>query len=230
MPSTFTREHPSPRYLELLALYRSMHLEGEKFVGLPAAQTFPGKSLLLQARRIKALIAASSAANILDYGSGKGMQYQVMPLKFDEAGEFESMQDYWDVDFIHCYDPGYQPYSVLPAGQFDGVICTDVLEHCPEDDLPWIIAELFAYARRFVFVSVAVYFASKRLPNGENAHATVREAAWWQRLFGEAAVRRGDIRWEVLLDHRDPQPDGSFRRREVLIGSAHPAPAASFGR
>ena len=25
--------------------------------------------------------------------------------------------------------------------QFDGVVCTDVLEHFPEDDLTWIVEE-----------------------------------------------------------------------------------------
>lgn len=224
MPDSFSREHPSPRYRELLAQYRSMHTEGEKQSGLPAEQTFPGKSLAPQATRIKRLIEASAAANILDYGSGKGRQYLPHALVGKEVERFDTIQDYWNVDFIQCYDPGYEPYCTLPAGQFDGVVCTDVLEHCPEEDLPWIIGELFAYARTFVFVSVAVYPAGKRLPNGENAHATVRDAAWWHGVF-RPAVRPGLI-WEVWLDHRDRQADGSFVRREVAIGSAYPVPLA----
>ena len=44
---------------------------------------------------------------------------------------------------ITCYDPGYEPHSRLPQGKFDGVLCTDVLEHCPQDDLEWIVGELF---------------------------------------------------------------------------------------
>ncbi len=223
MPGKFTRERPSPRYLELLAQYRTMHLEGEKSSGLPAAQTFPGKSLAPQAVRIKCLIDATRAANILDYGSGKGTQYLPHALEGGAVGQFDSVQDYWGVDFIQCYDPGYQPYSGAPAGQFDGVICTDVLEHCPEEDLAWIIGELFGYATLFVFASVAVYPAGKHLPNGENAHATIRDPLWWYGLFSAAA--RPGLRWEVWLDHRDRLADGSFVRREVAIGDAHPVPA-----
>jgi hypothetical protein len=229
MSSRYSRQQPSPRYLELLAQYRSMHLEGEKSSGLPAAQTFPGKSLAPQAVRIKRLIDATRAANILDYGSGKGTQYLPGALEGREVSGFDSVQDYWGVDFILCYDPGYQPYAGAPAGQFDGVICTDVLEHCPEEDLAWIIAELFGYARLFVFASVAVYPAGKRLPNGENAHATIRDAIWWHAIFAAAAVAHPALPWEVWLDHRDAQPDGTFVRREVVIGSGQPVPADSAG-
>ena len=42
-----------------------------------------------------------------------------------------------------------------PTGQFDGVISTDVLEHCPEPDLPWILDEMFGAARKFIFANIA---------------------------------------------------------------------------
>ena len=36
---------------------------------------------------------------------------------------------------IHLYDPGVEEYSIYPKNKHDGVICTDVLEHIPEDDI-----------------------------------------------------------------------------------------------
>jgi 2-polyprenyl-3-methyl-5-hydroxy-6-metoxy-1,4-benzoquinol methylase len=33
------------------------------------------------------------------------------------------------------YDPGYPKHSALPKGKYDGVICTDVIEHIDEKDL-----------------------------------------------------------------------------------------------
>ena len=63
------------------------------------------------------------------------------------------VNDYWGVK-VTRYDPGLAAFSQLPPGQFDGVICTDVLEHCPEDDLPWIVNELFSFSRRFVYGSI----------------------------------------------------------------------------
>lgn len=54
------------------------------------------------------------------------------------------------------------------------MICTDVLEHCPEEDIPWIVDELFAFARKFVYANIACFPARKQLPSGGNAHCTVK--------------------------------------------------------
>jgi len=104
---------------------------------------------------------------------------------------------YWGVERIVCFDPAYEPFSRPPQGRFDGVICTDVLEHCPETDLAWIIAELFGFARRFVFASIACHPAVKRLPNGENAHCTVTPPQFWDELFISAANGCPGVLWEA---------------------------------
>jgi hypothetical protein len=85
----------------------------------------------------------------------------------------------------------------LPGNSFDGVISTDVLEHCPEDDLPWIVQELFDLADKFVFASIAGYPARKKLPDGENAHCTVRPLSWWTQLFNRAAADRPALIWRL---------------------------------
>ena len=40
----YGRSNPSPRYLELIALYRQMHVEGERFLGQPPENTFSGRA------------------------------------------------------------------------------------------------------------------------------------------------------------------------------------------
>ena len=198
----YTRENPSPRYLELTSMYREMHLKGEKFLNIPADKTFPGLSLPPQAPRIKRLIEATGAQTILDYGSGKGKQYDTSPILI-EGQEWENILDYWDIAGVTCYDPCYPPFSILPKGKFDGVISTDVLEHCPEDDIPWILDEIFSYARFFVFTNVACYPAKKRLPNGENAHCTIRPLEWWQEQVEYFAQARPDLAWEIWIQSLD---------------------------
>jgi hypothetical protein len=195
----YTRANPSPRYSALLDFYRQMHRDGIKGDPAPASGTFPGKSLLPQVIRIKQLIARTDAQSILDYGSGKGLQYEWRRLQIEGYGLADSVIDYWDIAGVECYDPGYAPLSQLPRGRFDGVISTDVLEHCPEDDIPWIVAELFQYAERFVFANVAAYPAGKQLPNGENAHCTQRTVEWWDALFRETAIAHPGIDWEVWV-------------------------------
>jgi hypothetical protein len=183
-----------------------MHLEGERFLGIPPEITFPGSSLAPQAERIRRLIEITGAANVLDYGSGKGRQYSARGVELASGTRVESVQDYWDVDYVHCYDPCYPPFSKRPEGKFDGVVCTDVLEHCPEEDIGWILDEIFGYARHFVFANVACMPAKKRLPNGENAHVTVRPVPWWRDIIDGVAARHPRVVWEVWIASRRGDP------------------------
>lgn len=194
---SFTRQRPSARYRELTELYRRLHVEGERFLGLKPEGTYPGISLLPHLGRIKALINETGARTILDYGCGKGQQYEPQRIALPGGGECDSVVDFWDVDEVRCYDPCYEPYSRLPQEQFDGVVCTDVLEHCPEEDLQWIVGEMFSFATRFLYAGIACYPAKSRLPNGENAHCTVRPPEWWQELFGGIATGYPGVKWSA---------------------------------
>jgi hypothetical protein len=196
----FSRENPSPRYRELTALYRRLHAEGEVHLGLAPERTYPGVSGLSHAARVKALIDQTGARTVLDYGCGKGQQYDASELELPGVGRVDSIIDYWDVDEVRCYDPCVPQFATLPAESYGGVIATDVLEHCPEEDMPWIVGELFAFARCFVFASIACYPAKTRLPNGENAHCTIRSVDWWRGVFSQAAREHPRTVWKLFLD------------------------------
>lgn len=196
----YTRSQPSPRYRSLLQMYAELHRHGHGGTST-AAETFEGISLIPHVHTVRRLVAETGAQNLLDYGAGKGSLYGLRNVLLPgEQTPIESVQDYWDVDYVELYDPGYAPYSRLPAGQYDGVVCTDVMEHCPEEDLPWILGEIFSYARRFVFLTIARYPALKHLPNGENAHITIKPADWWSALIGDAARSRPGILWEARVE------------------------------
>lgn len=191
-------------------MYRDMHEHGERFLGIAANDTFDGRSLAPQAARIKKLVERTGASTVLDYGSGKGTQYDPKPLRVVGEGEWEGIIDYWGVDEVVCFDPAYKPYSTLPTGTFDGVISTDVLEHCPESDVAWIVDEMFGFATKFVFATAACYPANKRLPNGENAHCTIRPTDWWQEVFARSAARRPGLIWELWITARAPDNSGKL--------------------
>jgi hypothetical protein len=160
-------------------MYQTVHDEGLPDQNISAAQAFSGGSLKRQMPLIRGLIKATGAGSVLDYGAGKGGAYKTHDFKL-KGETVSSVQDYWGVERIVCYDPGYGPYSSLPEGQFDGVICVDVLEHLPEQDLPWVLEEQFRYSQKFVFGNIASYPAEKTLPNGENAHCTIQPLEWWR--------------------------------------------------
>lgn len=196
----YSRANPSPRYRRLLSEYVQLHEGGEPFLALPAEQTFAGLSLMPHALRIAELAAKYGARTLLDYGAGKGAQYRTA-VRTADGRQYGSLLELWNVESVTCYDPAYAPFRALPSGTFDGVICTDVLEHCPEEDAPWILAELFGYAQRFLFMNVACYPAQKRLPSGENAHCTIKPPSWWVERLAEQAARRPGVRFECLLTH-----------------------------
>ena len=122
---------------------------------------------------------------------------------------------WWGVE-VRCYDPAYPKFAELPTGRFDGVISTDVLEHCPEEDMPWILGELFGYANRFVFANVACFPARKHLPNGQNAHCTIRPLKWWRQLLSEIARPRPEVLYEFRLQLDEDGPRGAERVEKVL--------------
>ncbi len=206
----YSRQAPSPRYLAMLQQYRTLHRDGEKFMGLDAENTFPGVSLLPHLRRIKRLIDETGADRLLDYGCGKGYQYTPGAIRAADYDDCDNVMDYWGVLSVDCYDPCVERYSILPSGgPYDGVISTDVLEHCVEEDVPWILGEIFGYASRFVYANVACYPAKARLPNGENAHCTVRPVEWWQALMEPLAANKPGLKWEIWVQWQDPDEPGA---------------------
>lgn len=205
----YSRHSPSPRYRELLAQYTHMHVAGDVQRQLPAEHTYNGCSLPVHAQAIKELIDEQRARSILDYGAGKGFQYTRVSVTAPDGRQYASIPEFWGIETLCLYDPGYEPFRQLPAGQFDGVVCTDVLEHCPEDDLEWILHELFAFARRFVYANVACYPATKHLPSGENAHCTIQPPGWWAALVRRIAPAYPRVRYLFTFDTFAAQSDGT---------------------
>jgi hypothetical protein len=219
-----SRQNPSPRYLALLEQYRRMHAEGALYVQdgktlhVPPKETFSGESLLRQTGRIKKMIMRTGSKTILDYGAGKGVQYGPLPIRLEGIGEWPDVRSFWKVNEIYCYEPAYEPFNRLPDKKFDGVVCTDVMEHCPEEDVPWIIDELFSYANRFVFANVACYPAGKQLPSGENVHCTIRPLAWWENIWRQTSARYPGIAWEVWVESVVDTPEGKRLLEQPING------------
>jgi len=213
----YSRTEPSARYRELLNMYQTVHDEGLPNQNIPAAQAFSGGSLKRQMPLIRSLIRATDAKSILDYGSGKGGAYRTRD--FTVRGEqVTTVQDYWGVEAITCFDPGYAPYSKLPEGQFDGVICVDVLEHLPEQDLPWVLEEQFRYAKKFVFGNIASYPADKILPNGENAHCTIQPLEWWRdTIVAAKAAAESSADFLFTVETKEPRSVLGFKMKPAAV-------------
>ncbi len=198
MPDNFCRERPSPRYEALMSAYQDLHANGSPDQGINAAAMFPGQSLGEHVGTLMQLVRDFSVRTMLDYGCGKGMLYRpVNDIRMGDGRSFSSVQELLGVE-VSLYDPAYLPYRERPEGKFDLVVCTDVLEHCAEEDLEWIVDDLFGYASKYVFANIACYPAKKTLPNGENAHCTVQSSLWWEALVRNCAMRHPHTRYQFV--------------------------------
>ena len=79
----------------------------------------------------------------------------------------------------------------------DCVVCMDVLEHIFLTDIPNLVDELFMLSKKLLVINVACYKAAALLPNGENAHITVRGPDWWKGIIDGVAIKYPDVK--VLL-------------------------------
>lgn len=217
---TYSRANPSPRYEQLLGFYKEMHAggsqwhvageDGEAAASFDAAHTFPGVSLVPHVVTIQSLARQFGIRSVLDYGAGKAKFYTDRIFPAPAGGEKVALKDFWGVDEIRLYDPGYAPLATLPVGEtFDAVICTDVMEHIPEEDMDWVIDELFGFANKLVYACIATYPAGSLFPNGENVHVTLKDVRWWVQKFEDHRAARGGRTDYILLffaRHEDPKP------------------------
>lgn len=203
----YSRENPSKRYRELLRLYQEMHAHGTTQSGAGSSEMYMGRSLLPHLDTIQALIQKTGARSLLDYGSGKGALYKARNIVLKNGSTIPSVQEYLGLDRIVCFDPGVPEYSKFPPEKFDGVVSTDVLEHCPEEDMRWIVGEMFGAAGKFVFANVASYPAKKQLPNGENAHCTQQPVGWWRNLLGEISSRHPGVIYQFEIKELSGLPE-----------------------
>lgn len=146
----------------LIPLYREMHENAH----------FSGTSVYKCADEIENLVKESEAKTLLDYGSGKGRQYR--------EGRVHEM---WGI-MPTLYDPAVPRLAKRPSGQFDGVICIDVMEHIPEEEVLETLYDIRNYARIWCYFWICCHPATKDLPDGRNVHVTIREESWWQDRIG----------------------------------------------
>jgi len=159
-------------------------------------------------KHLKAVYALSQkvgATSLLDYGCGKGMAYKAdgkfpgsaaaMGFDVPPGSNLEDLLGYK----VFKYDPAVPEFATEPNGYFDLVVCSDVLEHIPEEDIDWVLEQLVWRARKALFVTVGIYPAKKTLPNGENAHVTVKPEEWWREKIEKASAARPELIVEVLV-------------------------------
>lgn len=135
---------PSQDYFPALEANRRHHARGK---------TFSGKLFRPHARFVKEIIDRLDCRSVLDYGAGKGRQYEW--VNRDPTGSIPvgmTIEQWWGVP-VAKYDPAYPPFAAEPAGTFDLVVCTHTLGRIPIADLDWVIDRLFDFAGKAIYVA-----------------------------------------------------------------------------
>lgn len=137
---------------------------------------------------VESILETCGPGRLLDAGSGMGHLVHALLRQGIDAHGLDVAQRC--VDHANALTPGrFTQGSLLDMpfadASFDTVVCTDVLEHIAESDVPRVIAQLARIARRSLFIRVAT------TPDRDGSwHLTVRDRAWWERQFLEAGLRR----------------------------------------
>lgn len=125
--------------------------------------------------------------NCVDYGCAKGFLVHALRLVGCEAyGE-----DLSEYALKNCY-PEVKSYLSFPNNKkYDLLVCKDVLEHVPEQDLQNLLTNIKEKADEFFFV----------VPFGDNekfrireyeidiTHVTKKDEEWWFNLFKKCGFK-----------------------------------------
>ena len=138
----------------------------------------------------KPQISNEKIKTVLDYGGG-GSDWDAPGF---EPNTNQSAKQFFQIQRVHTFEPAR---GLTEKKKADCVVCMDVLEHIFIEDIPTVVNELFSLSKKLLIINVACYKAAALLPNGENAHITVRSADWWRGVFDAISSNYKDV--EVFL-------------------------------
>ena len=173
--------HFSQKGNDLIELYTQMASSGyETSAGIHIENAFSDFELRYYRNQLKTIVDFFKPKTLLDYGSG-GSNWDL--TGFHDDGQ--SAKEYFNLEQVKLYDParGMDERSVS-----DAVVCFDVLEHIHILDVGKVIRDLFENTGNLLIINVACYSAAALLPNGENAHITVRAPLWWKGVIDSISV------------------------------------------
>jgi hypothetical protein len=175
-------------------LYFSGIREGEAHHA--ASKTYSGSLLRPHKPFIGGMIRRLGVRSALDYGCGKGLQYEWI-----DPADGKTLEQAWGVS-VEKYDPCWPPFAREPAGQFDLVLCTHTLSLLPLQDLDLVIRRLFTLATKAVFIAEKIGIRKK----AEVADPDERAIGWsgpqWLDRIAPIADEYGQIEATVSTRER----------------------------
>ena len=163
-----------PDYHDHVMLYRKMH-ESQHY----------GASASLYVEYLLPYI--KDALSVLDYGCGRS---DLVAYFWKNGGRD-----------LARYDPAVNEYKAMPEDAFDVVLCCDVMEHIPMQDVDRVLVDIRQKASKRVLFVISTKLARATLPDGRNAHVTVLNKREWTRWLCDYFPRMEEIPtpWDHVL-------------------------------
>lgn len=137
---------------------------------------------------VESILVCMRYSEVLDYGCGKGVLADQLTGK--------------GVAKCSKYDPAIRGIDEVPDRTFNAIINTDVLEHIPEDELDSTLERFTALSQNAIIIP-HLGKAREILPNGENAHCTIKTPDEWSSVFSRhyqhVVQLPHDSKWHALF-------------------------------
>ena len=181
----------SKKGTDLIKYYKRMAKEGyDRIDGVNVQSAYNDFELQKFRNVVKHNMQQEEIKTVLDYGGG-GSDWDA--INFDPVTG-KSAKEFFDLEEVNTFEPAR---SLLKKVKSDCVVCVDVLEHIFVADIATVVKDLFNLSKKLLVINVACYKAAALLPNGENAHVTVRNPHWWKGVVDTIALDYKNV--EVML-------------------------------
>jgi hypothetical protein len=195
----YSRNNPSIKYQIRINQFLVRHLSGSITNQQQLYEIDSGFNLLQIRETLQQFVADKNITTLLDYGAGKTNQYAPLSINTEKGNEHFHLQQFLKLKEIKCYDPGYPPISDLAQQTVDCVVCCDVLDRCPEEDLLWIISEIFSLAEICVFIKINHWDNGVKLNNDEPEVCVIKPKEWWVDLISTVRKAYPDLIVSLIL-------------------------------
>lgn len=175
----------------LLEIYSGLVETGYKTVsGVEVIDVFNSFEIRPYRNDLKKLFIDLDISTVLDYGSGGADWFA---SGFDPESK-QSAFDFFNLKSVSRYEPAR---NIDQRTKVDCVLSFDVLEHVFIFDMPAILRDMLKHCNKLLILNIACYPANALLPNGENAHITIRPPEYWKGMIDCLAPEFPDVK--ILL-------------------------------
>jgi hypothetical protein len=167
---------------KLIELYDTMAVNGyDREDGTRINDVYNDFELRKFRNLVRPYFAKYEVTSLLDYGCG-GSDWDT--VNFDEETA-ATAKEFFGIDTVSYYEPAR---DIDERQKVECVSCFDVLEHVFISDVVTVLRDIFSYAEKLVVINIACYDSAAKLPNGENAHITVRDPMWWKGILDSVSI------------------------------------------